>query len=104
MIARRGESFGVEGPGRYVLDPTDPRHLARLLDEAFPDGPPERVVQLSALDAPAITDAGTAEEAARLCCLSTLHLVRALADRPVGRAPVCSSSRGAARPPVTARG
>ncbi|MFJ9354217.1 SDR family NAD(P)-dependent oxidoreductase [Streptomyces mirabilis] len=87
VIARRGESFGVEGPGRYVLDPADPRHLARLLDEAFPDGPPERVVQLSALDAPAITDAGTAEEAARLCCLSTLHLVRALADRPVGRAP-----------------
>ncbi|MEN1883487.1 SDR family NAD(P)-dependent oxidoreductase [Streptomyces mirabilis] len=87
VIARRGESFGVDGPGRYVLDPADPRHLARLLDEAFPDGPPERVVQLSALDAPAITDAGTAEEAARLCCLSTLHLVRALADRPVGRAP-----------------
>ncbi|MFE5083328.1 SDR family NAD(P)-dependent oxidoreductase [Streptomyces mirabilis] len=87
VIARRGEAFGVEGPGRYVLDPADPRHLARLLDEAFPDGPPERVVQLSALDAPAITDAGTAEEAARLCCLSTLHLVRALADRPRGRAP-----------------
>ncbi|SFE35912.1 type I polyketide synthase [Streptomyces mirabilis] len=87
VIARRGESFGVEGPGRYVLDPADPRHLARLLDEAYPDGPPERVVQLSALDAPAITDAGTAEEAARLCCLSTLHLVRALADRPRGRAP-----------------
>ncbi|MGW1753614.1 SDR family NAD(P)-dependent oxidoreductase [Streptomyces mirabilis] len=87
LIARRGESFGVEGPGRYVLDPADPRHLARLLDEAFPDGPPERVVQLSALDAPAIRDAGTAEEAARLCCLSTLHLVRALADRPRGRAP-----------------
>ncbi|MET7775867.1 SDR family NAD(P)-dependent oxidoreductase [Streptomyces mirabilis] len=87
VIARRGESFGVEGPGRYVLDPADPRHLARLLDEAFPDGPPERVVQLSALDAPAITNAGTAEEAARLCCLSTLHLVRALADRPRGRAP-----------------
>ncbi|MCX4459084.1 SDR family NAD(P)-dependent oxidoreductase [Streptomyces sp. NBC_01728] len=87
VIARRGESFAAEGPGRYVLDPADPRHLARLLDEAFPDGPPERVVQLSALDAPAITDADAAEEAARLCCLSTLHLVRALADRPRGRAP-----------------
>ncbi|MFJ1606020.1 SDR family NAD(P)-dependent oxidoreductase [Streptomyces sp. NPDC088253] len=87
VIARRGESFGVEGPGRYVLDPADPLHLARLLDEAFPDAPPERVVQLSALDAPAITDAGTAEEAARLCCLSMLHLVRALSDRPRGRTP-----------------
>ncbi|MFD4545073.1 SDR family NAD(P)-dependent oxidoreductase [Streptomyces sp. NPDC058466] len=87
VIARRGESFGVEGPGRYVLDPADPRHLARLLDEAFADALPDQVVQLSALDAPAIGDAGTAEEAARLCCLSTLHLVRALADRPHGRAP-----------------
>ncbi|MGW7368039.1 type I polyketide synthase, partial [Streptomyces sp. NPDC054841] len=88
VIARRGESFGVEGPGRYVLDPADPQHLARLLDEAFADGLPERVVQLSALDAPAIADTGTAEEAARLCCLSTLHLVRTLAERPQGgRAP-----------------
>lgn len=102
VIARRGDSFGVEGPGRYVLDPADPQHLARLLDEAFADGWPEQVVQLSALDAPAIEDAGTAREAARLCCLSTLHLVRTLADRAHGRAPACSSSYGAARPPVTA--
>jgi len=87
VIARRGTEFGVEGSGRYRLDPADPRQLARLLDEAFADGLPERVVQLSALDAPAIGDAGTAEEAARLCCLSTLHLVRVLADRPQGRAP-----------------
>ncbi|MER5750156.1 SDR family NAD(P)-dependent oxidoreductase [Streptomyces sp. NPDC002088] len=84
VIARRGEAYEAEGPGRYVLDPADPQHLARLLDEAFADGPPERVVQLSALDAPAIEDDPTAEEAARLCCLSTLHLVRALADRPQG--------------------
>ncbi|MEU0395897.1 SDR family NAD(P)-dependent oxidoreductase [Streptomyces sp. NPDC006208] len=87
VIARRGDSFGVEGPGRYVLDPADPQHLARLLDEAFADGGPEQVVQLSALDAPSIEDAGTAREAARLCCLSTLHLVRTLADRAHGRAP-----------------
>ncbi|MEV0224704.1 SDR family NAD(P)-dependent oxidoreductase [Streptomyces sp. NPDC050704] len=82
VIALRGESFGVEGPGRYVLDPADPRQLARLLDEAFADGLPERVVQLAALDAPAITDARTAEEAAGLCCLSTLHLVREFTGRP----------------------
>ncbi|MET9902384.1 SDR family NAD(P)-dependent oxidoreductase [Streptomyces sp. NPDC006446] len=87
VIVRGGAEFGSEGPGRYVLDPSDPRQLTRLLDEAFTDGPPERVVQLSALDAPAVEDAATAEEAARYCCLSTLHLVRALADRPRGRAP-----------------
>ncbi|MEV6021111.1 SDR family NAD(P)-dependent oxidoreductase [Streptomyces sp. NPDC051997] len=87
VIARRGAAFAAEGPGRYVLDPTDPGQLTRLLDEAFADGPPERVVQLTALDAPAIQDTATAEEAALCCCLSTLHLVRALTDRPRGRAP-----------------
>ncbi|MEU9479487.1 SDR family NAD(P)-dependent oxidoreductase [Streptomyces sp. NPDC048191] len=87
VVARRGNAFAVEAPGRYVLDPADPDHLARLLEEAFADGQPERVVQLAALDAPAIGDPGSAEQAARLCCLSTLHLVRALAGRPQGRAP-----------------
>ncbi|WP_107065699.1 type I polyketide synthase [Streptomyces aureus] len=87
VIARRGREFGADGPGRYVLDPTDPAQLTRLLDEGFTDAPPGRVVQLSALDAPAVEDAITAEQAARDCCLSTLHLVRALADRPGGRAP-----------------
>ncbi|MFF3914241.1 SDR family NAD(P)-dependent oxidoreductase [Streptomyces sp. NPDC001852] len=87
VVARRGGAFAAEGPGRYVLDPADPHHLSRLLEEAFADGPPEQVVQLTALDAPAIGGAGSAEQAARLCCLSTLHLVRALAGRPQGRAP-----------------
>ncbi|MFC8096103.1 SDR family NAD(P)-dependent oxidoreductase [Streptomyces sp. NPDC057301] len=87
VIARRGEEFAAEGPGRYVLDPADPQHLGRLLDEAFASEPPERVVQLTALDAPAIEDARTAEEAARLCCLSTLHVVRTFAERVQGTAP-----------------
>ncbi|MFD5267973.1 SDR family NAD(P)-dependent oxidoreductase [Streptomyces sp. NPDC058335] len=87
VVARGGTEFTAQGPGRYVLDLADPSHLARLLDEAYPDTLPERVVQLTALDAPSVTDARTAEEAARLCCLSTLHLVRALADRPRGRPP-----------------
>jgi FkbH-like protein len=87
VVACRGTEFAVEGPGRYVLDPADPDHLSRLLDEAYADALPARIVQLTALDAPAVVDARTAEEAARLGCLSTLHLVRALADRPRGRAP-----------------
>ncbi|KUM68178.1 type I polyketide synthase [Streptomyces curacoi] len=87
VVARRGVEFAAEGHGRYVLDPADPQHLARLLDEAFPSEMPERVVQLSALDAPAIEDAHTAGAAARLCCLSSLHLVRTLADRAQGPAP-----------------
>ncbi|ADI12313.1 modular polyketide synthase [Streptomyces bingchenggensis BCW-1] len=87
VVARRGDSFAAEAPGRYRLDPLNPEHLARLLEEAFPEGPPERVVQLSALDAPAIDSAEAATRVARLCCLTTLHLVRALAERPGGRAP-----------------
>ncbi|WP_369268975.1 SDR family NAD(P)-dependent oxidoreductase [Streptomyces sp. R11] len=87
VIARRGEAFAAEGAGRYVLDPADPQHLRRLLDEAFASEPPERVIQLTALDAPAIEDAGTAEKAARLCCLSTLHVVRTFAERAQGPAP-----------------
>ncbi|MGW2723567.1 SDR family NAD(P)-dependent oxidoreductase [Streptomyces sp. NPDC001492] len=87
VIARRGEAYDIEGPGRYVLDPADPQHLTRLFDDAFADAAPERIVQLSALDAPAIGDARTAQEAARLCCLSTLHLVRTLTDRAQGPAP-----------------
>ncbi|MCD9879812.1 type I polyketide synthase [Streptomyces guryensis] len=87
VIGRRAEAYDVQGPGRYVLDPADPQHLNRLFDDAFTDAGPERIVQLSALDAPAIGDARTAREAARLCCLSTLHLVRTLADRVQGEAP-----------------
>ncbi|MFE9773184.1 SDR family NAD(P)-dependent oxidoreductase [Streptomyces sp. NPDC005931] len=87
VVAQRGETYGAEGPGRYALDPSDPAQLERLLDEEFADAPPERVVQLSALDAPAVVDGSSAEKAARLCCLSTLHLVRTLADRHRGRAP-----------------
>ncbi len=56
VIARRGESFGVDGPVVTCSAPRrHPPHLARLLDEAFPDGPPDRLSELSALDAPAIT-------------------------------------------------
>ncbi|MFF8950930.1 SDR family NAD(P)-dependent oxidoreductase [Streptomyces sp. NPDC014940] len=89
VVARRGTEYAVEAPGRHVLDPADPAQLARLLDEAFGGVPPERIVQLSALDAPPVTDGRDAEEAARLCCLTTLHLVRAVTgrERPRGGTP-----------------
>ncbi|WP_333771959.1 SDR family NAD(P)-dependent oxidoreductase, partial [Streptomyces sp. IBSBF 3136] len=89
VVVRQGTAYGTEGPGRHVLDPADPAQWARLLDEAFADAPPARVVQLTALDAPPVTDARSAEEAARHCCLTPLHLVRALTGhrRPEDRAP-----------------
>lgn len=88
VVARRSTTFTAEAPGRYLLDPLNPEHMSRLLDEAFGDaGAPERVVLLSALDAPAIDAAGTAAEAARLGVLGALHLVRGLAARPRGRSP-----------------
>ncbi|WP_339154097.1 SDR family NAD(P)-dependent oxidoreductase [Actinomadura luteofluorescens] len=87
VIVRRGAAFGPDGSGGYTVDPRDPAHFARLLGEAFGDGPPERVVQLFGLDAPAITSAESLAEAALLCCTTTLHLVRALADRSFDPAP-----------------
>ena len=87
VVACRATAFSGQGSGRYLLDPTDPGHLSRLLDEAYADAGPAQIVQLTALDAPAIVDDQTAEVAARLGCLSTLHLVRVLADRPHGRTP-----------------
>ncbi|MFE9857850.1 HAD-IIIC family phosphatase [Streptomyces sp. NPDC005780] len=87
VVARTGGTYAVDGPGRYTADPQDPRQLARLLDEAFAAGPPERVVHLACLDAPSVDSAETAAEAARRCCVSTLNLVRALAGRAHGRSP-----------------
>ncbi|MFF7234462.1 SDR family NAD(P)-dependent oxidoreductase, partial [Streptomyces sioyaensis] len=81
VVAHRGTAFGTDGAGRYVLDPADQGQVARLLREAFADAPPERVVQLSALDAPPLHDTASADEATRLCCLTTLSLVRALTER-----------------------
>ncbi|NJP49691.1 SDR family NAD(P)-dependent oxidoreductase [Streptomyces sp. SBST2-5] len=100
VLARRGGTFTAEGPGRYVLDPADEPQMHRLLDEAFPDAPPERVVLLTALDAPPVTDAASAGQAARLCCLSTLHVVRALTGRggPAPRLFVVVRSSQAAGP------
>ncbi|BBC31255.1 hypothetical protein SGFS_025490 [Streptomyces graminofaciens] len=103
VLARKGIEYGLDGLGRYVIDPGNPRHLVRLLDEAFPDGPPERVVQLFGLDAPAIDSADAAEDAARLCCLSTLHLVRALTERSWG-APTEGSRARAPRLFLVTRG
>lgn len=87
VLARKGNAFAAEEPGRYVIDPQDPRHWERLFEEAFAAGPPERVVQLFGLDAPVIDSAATAGEAALLSVVSTLHLVRALVGRPHGPAP-----------------
>ncbi|MGW6412515.1 SDR family NAD(P)-dependent oxidoreductase [Streptomyces vinaceus] len=88
VLARASTEFEAEGPGRYRLDLTDPQHLSRLLDEAFTDGRrPERVVLLSALDAPPISTPDTAATAARLTVLNTLQLVRALARPSHGPAP-----------------
>ncbi len=86
VIARAGGAFAAEAPGRYVIDPGDPAHLARLLDAAYPDAPARRVINLLGLDAPAIDSPESAETAARLGCISTLHLVRALAARSDGGA------------------
>ncbi|GAA1566126.1 hypothetical protein GCM10009678_56260 [Actinomadura kijaniata] len=111
VIVRRGDAFEAEAPGRYRIDPADAAQFARLLDEAFPGGRPERVVQLLGLDAPPITSAETMAEAALLCCTSTLHLVTALRERSwsprlflVGRGGQAAGGSGEVTHPQTALG
>ncbi|MFG2005193.1 SDR family NAD(P)-dependent oxidoreductase [Spirillospora sp. NPDC048911] len=111
VIVRRGDAFEAEAPARYRIDPADAAQFARLLDEAFPGGRPERVVQLFGLDAPPITSAETMAEAALLCCTSTLHLVTALRERSwsprlflVGRGGQAAGGSGAVTHPQTALG
>ncbi|MFG2637990.1 SDR family NAD(P)-dependent oxidoreductase [Streptomyces sp. NPDC048362] len=87
VLVRRGETYAADGPNRYVLDTADAAQLRRLLDEAFADALPAQVVQLSALDAPAIVDAHTLEAATHLSCSTTTQLVRAITSRARGRAP-----------------
>ncbi|ATL31770.1 type I polyketide synthase [Streptomyces formicae] len=92
VVVRKGEKYAAEGPGRFTIDHGDPAHLERLLDEAsaFAAGPPDRVVQLFGLDAPVLVSPARAEtvaEAAALCCVSSLNLVRALSGRTGGGAP-----------------
>ncbi|MGW6258997.1 SDR family NAD(P)-dependent oxidoreductase [Streptomyces sp. NPDC055085] len=81
VVVRQGSAFSTDGIGQYILDTADPDQMARLLHEAFADTPPVRVVQMSALDTLPVHDTAGAEEAARLCCLTTLSLVRALTER-----------------------
>lgn len=103
VIARTGETFDTEGPGRYVLDPADPGQVARLLDEAFADGPPERVVQLSALDAP---PSRTRPRRRRPRDAAASAPCTWCGRSPTARGAVpraCSWSCGAARPRATAR-
>ena len=80
-IARRGDAFRAEGPGRYRIAPDDPAGFDRLLADAFAGGPPERVVALFGLDARPIDSPRAMTEAAGLCCGATLHLVRAMTER-----------------------
>lgn len=87
VLALAGDTFASEAPGRYRIDPADPAHVARLLAEAFGDGPPERVVHLFALDAPSLDSPEALAGASDACCVSVRHLVAALGERDWRHAP-----------------
>jgi hypothetical protein len=100
VLVRTGTEFTPRDDGSFTLDPRDPTHLARLFDQAFAEAPPERVVHLLALDAEPVGSAAAAASSAELCCVSVLHLVRALSERTRSRVPRlflvtrCSQSAG----------
>jgi acyl transferase domain-containing protein/NADPH:quinone reductase-like Zn-dependent oxidoreductase/acyl carrier protein len=77
-VAVAGSGFKKRGAGRFLLDPTDPTQVRRLLSEL--DAPPDGVVHLFSLDTrpPESLDGGGPVEAARIGCLSALNLVQAL--------------------------
>jgi FkbH-like protein len=87
VVARRGTRFSADGPGCYRIDPNDPTHLHRLLEEAFRADPPTRIVDLLALDAPPIDSAEAMGEAATLCCTAALRLVGVWRERSWTPAP-----------------
>ena len=87
VIARRGPAFADRGSGSYQIDPANPMDLNKLLTAAFPDAPPERIIQLYGLDAPALGSPAAAAEATLVCCTATLHLTAALAERSWRPAP-----------------
>ncbi|MGH7735110.1 MAG: acyltransferase domain-containing protein, partial [Gemmatimonadales bacterium] len=83
VIVEPGIDFERLTPDSYRLDPTQPEHFRRLLEDAFAgERPPCRgVVHLWNLLAapPADTSPGSLESAAALGPVSVLHLVQALA-------------------------
>jgi FkbH-like protein len=87
IVARRGPAFADHGAGAYQVDPANPKDLSRLLAAAFPDAPPDRIIALYGLDAPALDAPAAAAEATLACCTATLHLAAALAERSWRPAP-----------------
>ncbi|MFD0535962.1 hypothetical protein ACFQY7_21635 [Actinomadura luteofluorescens] len=97
VLVRRGAAFGPDGSGGYTVDPRDPAHFARLLGEAFGDGPPERVVQLFGLDAP--RSPRPSRWRRRPCCAARRRCTWSGRWRTAPSTPLraCSSSPGEAR-------
>ena len=83
VLVEPGVDFERHASGGYRLDPTQPEHFRRLLEEAFGGERPlcRGVVHLWDLLAapPADTSPGALESAAALGPVSVLHLVQALA-------------------------
>ena len=99
VLVEPGPDFTRLGPGRYRIDPAQPQHFRRLLDEAFGENqPPRGVVHLwSLLAAPtAETSTESLQAAQVLGTSSVLHLVQALAAADLSDAPrVWLVTRGA---------
>ncbi|MHB1132622.1 MAG: SDR family NAD(P)-dependent oxidoreductase, partial [Chloroflexota bacterium] len=91
VCAIAGDAYDVAGSQRCSLNPEEPEHFRRLLED-FPapaDAPWRGVVHLWSLDAPKSADATveSLSEAAPWGCLSALYLVQALAQAGWPRLP-----------------
>ncbi|HEX6245038.1 MAG TPA: beta-ketoacyl reductase, partial [Polyangiales bacterium] len=70
----------------YQLDTADPSHW-QLLRDVLGAHAPSHVVHLLALDAPSIEADDTLDRAQRLCCVSSLHLLQAIAAQGWSKPP-----------------
>lgn len=82
VMVYAGPSYQNLGPGQYQLDPTQPDHFRRLLQEALPDQPAvyQGLIHLWSLDAElsAITTLASLDITQNQGCLTMLHLIQAL--------------------------
>src|SRR5439155_14664277 len=82
LLARPGGDFARVGESEWCIDPGEPSHVRRLLEETSPEGDPcSHVVHMWALDVPPPEQSPTSLlDAQLLSCGTALHLVHALAS------------------------
>lgn len=91
VTVSRGAGFEKRDGSHYVVNPLEPTSFVRVLQAAYAKSGPTRIVQLFGLDTREGLEGGLDERAAQraneLACISSLHLVQALAQMGWSKSP-----------------